>query len=82
MEAKVPAWDAAEANAKAHATGLNTAMDARVQVLEGYDHGTYELKTDASAKLTEAKGYTDTEVAKIQALSTEEVLAAIAAAQA
>lgn len=26
----------------------------------------YETKTDASAKLTEAKGYTDTEVAKVQ----------------
>ena len=31
---KVTAWDASEANAKAHATGLNTAMDARVKELE------------------------------------------------
>lgn len=31
---KVTAWDAAEGNAKAHATGLNTAMDARVKELE------------------------------------------------
>ncbi len=31
---KVTAWDASEANAKAHATGLNTAMDARVKTIE------------------------------------------------
>lgn len=31
---KVTEWDAAEGNAKAHATGLNTAMDARVKELE------------------------------------------------
>lgn len=80
MEAKVTKWDAAESNAKAHADGLNTAMDARVQVLEGHNHSTYELKTDASAKLTEAKTYTDTEVAKIQALTTAEIESAIAGA--
>lgn len=32
---KVSAWDASEQNAKDHADGLNTAMDARVQNLEG-----------------------------------------------
>lgn len=31
---KVTEWDSAEGNAKAHATGLNTAMDARVKELE------------------------------------------------
>ena len=31
---KVAAWDAAEGNAKAHATGLNTAMDTRVKAIE------------------------------------------------
>ena len=31
---KVSAWDASEGNAKAYATGLNTAMDARVKELE------------------------------------------------
>ena len=34
---KVEAWDAAEGNAKQHATDLNTAMDARVAAIEG-DH--------------------------------------------
>lgn len=32
------AWNAAEQNAKDHATGLNTAMDARVAALELIDH--------------------------------------------
>ena len=45
---KVAAWDAAETNAKSHADGLNTAMDARmgeveaaVEALEGIDHDAY-----------------------------------------
>lgn len=38
MEAKVPNWDAAEQNAKDHADGLNTAMNARVEALEAIDH--------------------------------------------
>lgn len=42
--AKVSAWDAAEQNAKDHADGLNTAMDARVVTLEGASH-THENKT-------------------------------------
>lgn len=33
--AKVTAWDAAESNAKSHANDLNSAMDARMQVVEG-----------------------------------------------
>ena len=37
-------------------------LDAHLEEAED----TFETKTDASAKLTEAKGYTDTEVAKVQ----------------
>lgn len=36
--AKVSAWDAAEQNAKDHATGLNTAMDGRMNTVEGKAH--------------------------------------------
>ena len=38
MEAKVPNWDAAEQNAKDYADGLNTAMDTRMQAVEGAKH--------------------------------------------
>ena len=72
----------AESNAKAHADGLNSAMDVRVQVLEKIDHSKFETAGAAAQALTDAKAYTDTEVAKIQALSTAEIEAAIAAAQA
>ena len=105
---------AAESAAKAHADGLNTAMDARVVALEAIDHdhaNKAELdliasgdkaKWDAAAgKAHEhankdvldgitsaqilawdaaeanAKAYADTEIAKIQALTPDEVLAAI-----
>lgn len=105
---------AAESAAKAHADGLNSAMDARVQALEAIDHdhaNKAELdliasgdkaKWDAaagkahehankdvldgitSAKVAawdaaegNAKAYVDAEVAKIQALTPDEVLAAI-----
>ena len=105
---------AAEANAKAYADGLNTAMDARVVALEAIDHdhaNKAELdliasgdkaKWDAaagkahehankdvldgitSAKVAawdaaegNAKAYADAEIAKIQALTPAEVLAAI-----
>lgn len=67
----------AEANAKAHADGLNTAMDARVKVLEAVDHTKFEAAGAAATALADAKAYTDTEVAKIQALSEAEILAAI-----
>ncbi len=72
----------AESNAKAHADGLNSAMDVRVLALEGIDHSKFETAGAAAQALTDAKAYTDTEVAKIQALSTAEIEAAIAAAQA
>ena len=67
----------AESNAKAHADGLNTAMDTRVKVLEAIDHTKFEAAGAAATALTDAKAYTDTEVAKIQALSEAEILAAI-----
>lgn len=35
---KVAAWDSAEADAIAHADGLNTAMNTRVEALEAVDH--------------------------------------------
>lgn len=38
MEAKVSNWDAAEQNAKGYADGLNTAMDTRMQAVEGAKH--------------------------------------------
>lgn len=71
------------------------ALDGRVETLEnaGYQNAEQvssaitsgishlETKTDASAKLNTAKGYTDTEFAKIQSLSEAEIDAAIAAAE-
>ena len=72
----------AESNAKAHADGLNSAMNVRVLALEGIDHSKFETAGAAAQALTDAKAYTDTEVAKIQALTTAEIEAAIAAAQA
>lgn len=60
--------NAAENAAKAHADGLNTTMDTRVKALEAIDHGKI---------LTDANTYTDTEIAKIQALTEAEILAAI-----
>jgi hypothetical protein len=70
----------AESNAKAHADGLNSAMDVRVLALEGIDHTKFETAGAAATALSDAKAYTDTEVAKIQSLSTAEIEAAIAAA--
>lgn len=71
----------AESNAKAHADGLNSAMDVRVQVLEKIDHTKFEAAGAAATALSDAKAYTDAEVAKIQALTPAEIEAAIAAAQ-
>ena len=68
---------AAESAAKAHADGLNSAMDVRVQVLEKIDHTKFESAGAAAQALTDAKAYTDAEVAKIQALTTAEIEAAI-----
>lgn len=70
----------AETNAKAHADDLNSAMDVRVQALEGIDHTKFETAGAAATALSDAKAYTDTEIAKIQSLNTAEIEAAIAAA--
>lgn len=73
----------AESNAKAHADSLNTAMNARVAVLEGIDHTKFEAAGAAAQALIDAKAYTDTEInTKVIALSTAEIDAAIAAAKA
>ena len=52
-------------------------MDTRVKVLEAVDHSKFEAAGAAATALADAKAYTDTEVAKIQALSEAEILAAI-----
>lgn len=65
---------AAESAAKAHADGLNTAMNTRVTALEAIDHNKI---------LTDAKAYTDTEInTKIIALTSAEIDQAIANAKA
>lgn len=72
----------AETNAKAHADGLNSAMDVRVQALEAIDHSRFEIAGAAATAEANAKAYTDAEVAKIQALTPAEIEAAIASAKA
>lgn len=68
IEAKVPTWNAAEANAKAYADSLAANYDAAGA---------------AAQALTDAKAYTDNEInTKVIALTTAEIDAAIAAAQA
>lgn len=66
IEAKVPAWNAAEANAKAYADGLAVNYDAAGA---------------AAQALIDAKAYTDTEInTKVIALTAAEIDAAIASA--
>lgn len=72
----------AETNAKAHADGLNSAMDVRVLALESIDHSQFEAAGAAATAEANAKAYTDAEIAKIQALTPAEIEAAIAAAKA
>ena len=73
----------AETNAKAYADSLNTAMNARVVVLEAIDHTKFEAAGAAAQALADAKAYTDAEIAgHVTALSTAEIDAAIAAAKA
>lgn len=68
------AASAAETAAKAHADGLDTAMNTRVAALEAIDHNKI---------LTDAKAYTDTEInTKIIALTEAEIDQAIANAKA
>lgn len=72
----------AETNAKAYADSLNTAMNARVVVLEAIDHTKFEAAGAAAQALTDAKAYTDAEIAgHVTALSTAEIDAAIEAAK-
>ena len=72
----------AETNAKAHADSLNTAMNARVVVLEAIDHTKFETAGAATKALTDAKAYTDAEIAgHVTALTTAEIDAAIEAAK-
>lgn len=73
----------AETNAKAYADNLNTAMNARVVVLEGIDHTKFEAAGAAAQALADAKSYTDAEIAgHVTAMSEAEIDAAIAAAKA
>lgn len=73
---------AAETAAKAHADSLNTAMNARVVVLEAIDHTKFEAAGAAAQALVDAKAYTDAEIAgHVTALSTAEIDAAIEAAK-
>ena len=61
------AGSASTASEATHATSADSATTATKATQDGNGKvisSTYETKTDASAKLTEAKGYTDTEVAK------------------
>lgn len=58
-----------------NATQVGSAIDAKIAALNLST--TYETKGAATSALTEAKAYTDTEVAKIQALSEAEIQAAI-----
>lgn len=74
---------AAETAAKAHADSLNTAMNARVVVLEGIDHTKFESAGAAVQALIDAKAYTDAEIAgHVTAMTEAEIDAAIAAAKA
>jgi hypothetical protein len=74
---------AAETAAKAHADSLNSAMNARVVVLEAIDHSKFETAGAAAQALVDAKAYTDAEIAgHVTALSTAEIDAAIASAKA
>lgn len=50
-------WDAMEQNAKEYADGLDAAMDARVEVLEGIDHDAYKAYADQAE--ADANAYTD-----------------------
>lgn len=69
--------NAALVSAKAYTDEKNTAMDTRVKALEAVDHSKFETAGAAAQALTDAKAYTDAEVAKIQALTEAEILQAI-----
>ena len=75
MEAKVSKWDAAEANAKAHAEAQAAAALASAK--EYSDANLVTAKAYSDANLATAKAYTETAYANIQALSEAEIKAAI-----
>lgn len=82
----------AESNAKAYVDGKDSAMDARVKVLEAIKHdfdaagsaaqALVDAKAYSDANLVTAKAYTDEAYNAIQALTANEIDAAIAAAKA
>lgn len=70
-------------SAKAYTDDKDTAMNARVSVLEAIDHSKYETAGAAAQALADAKSYTDTEInTKVIALTEAEIDAAIASATA
>ena len=74
---------AAESAAKAYTDEKDTAMNARVAVLEAVDHSKFEAAGAAAQALIDAKAYTDTEInTKIIALTPAEIDQAIANAKA
>ena len=75
MEDKVPNWDAAEANAKAHAEAQAAAALASAK--EYSDGKLEEARSYSDANLATAKAYTETAYANIQALSEAEIKYAI-----
>ena len=75
MEAKVTNWDAAEANAKAHAE--TKAAEALASAKVYSDEKLEEAKTHSNNNLATAKAYTETAYANIQALSEAEIKSAI-----
>lgn len=75
LEAKVASWDAAEANAKAHAEAQ--AADALANAKVYSDGKLEEAKTHSDNNLATAKAYTETAYANIQALSKAEIQYAI-----
>lgn len=76
------AASAAETAAKAYADGIDTALKARLVVLEAIDHSKFEAAGAAAQALADAKAYTDAEIAgHVTALSEAEIDAAIATAK-
>lgn len=63
MEAKVSNWDDAEQNAKDYADGLNTAMDTRMQAVEGakHTHNNKAVLDGITAEMVAAWNEADTE---------------------
>lgn len=88
VEAKVPAWDAAEDNAKTYADSLAKNYDAKGAAAtaesnaKAYADGlavNYDTSGAAAQALIDAKAYTDNEInTRVIALTTAEIEAAIA----